>query len=156
MNIFYLDPCVKKCAEYHCDKHVVKMILESVQMLSTVIRGSGIDAGYKATHAKHPCTLWAGQSLSNYKWLLLLTKYLNKEYKYRYDKSVNHKSYDLALTLPTPDILDIGLTKHAQAMPDQYKSDDPLTSYRDYYTFEKSNLHKWTKREIPVWLGLWV
>mgnify|MGYP003663892646 CR=1 FL=1 len=59
-------------------------------------------------------------------------------------------------TLPTPDILDIGLTKHAQAMPDQYKSDDPLTSYRDYYTFEKSNLHKWTKREIPVWLGLWV
>jgi hypothetical protein len=61
MNIFLLDSNIKKCAQYHCDKHVVKMILESAQILSTVLRLNGVDQGYKTTHANHPCTLWAGK-----------------------------------------------------------------------------------------------
>ena len=46
MNIFVLDDDIEKCARYHCDKHVVKMILESAQMLSTVSRENGGEIGY--------------------------------------------------------------------------------------------------------------
>lgn len=86
MNIFILDNDVSKCAMYHCDKHVVKMILESAQMLSTVIRESGIDCGYKITHLNHPCTIWTRESLSNWKWLRNLVEALNQEYKFRFEK----------------------------------------------------------------------
>lgn len=152
MNIFILDTDIKKCAESHCDKHVIKMILESVQMLSTVCRQSGLDIGYKPTHAHHPCTIWANKSLSNWVWLRHLTAYLNEEYRYRYNKKQNHKSYDLANTLPLPNIPDIGLTPFAQAMPDQYKNKNAVTAYRKYYLNEKFNLLKWTKRIPPKWV----
>lgn len=151
LNIFVLDTDLEKCAEYHCDKHVVKMILEYAQMLSSVVRLQGHDVGYKLTHKNHPCTIWARESLSNYNWLKRLTRLLNYEYKYRYNKDVNHKSYDLVKTLPTPDIPDIGLTPFAQAMPDQYKNKDAVKAYREYYLKEKSLLLKWTKRIIPKW-----
>ena len=60
MNIFVLDQNIEKCAKYHCDKHVIKMILESAQMLSSVVRIQGFDIGYKLTHKNHPCSIWAG------------------------------------------------------------------------------------------------
>ena len=64
MNIFILDKNIKKCASYHCDKHVAKMILESAQMLSTAVRLAGDDIGYKVTHQNHPCMVWTRNSLS--------------------------------------------------------------------------------------------
>jgi hypothetical protein len=79
MNIFVLDSNFKKCDQFHCDKKVVKMILEYAQILSTVLRLNGIDYGYKKTHANHPCTLWIGKSLCNWKWLRELAKALNTE-----------------------------------------------------------------------------
>ena len=153
MNIFILDKEVEKCAEYHCDKHVIKMILESAQMLSAVVRLNGHDIGYKLTHKNHPCTIWARESLSNYNWLVRLTRLLNYEYRYRYDKDINHKSYDLVKTLPTPKIPDIGLTAFAQAMPDQYKNENVVKAYRDYYINEKSSFLTWTKRKKPKWIN---
>ena len=151
MNIFVLDEKVEKCAEYHCDKHVIKMILESAQMLSAVVRLNGYDVGYKLTHKNHPCTKWARESLSNYNWLVRLTRLLNYEYRYRYDKDINHKSYDLVKTLPIPDLSDIGLTPFAQAMPDQYKNKNAVKAYRDYYINEKSKFLTWTNRKTPIW-----
>ena len=153
MNIFVLDKEVEKCAEYHCDKHVIKMILESAQMLSAVVRLNGHDIGYKLTHKNHPCTIWARESLSNYNWLVRLTRLLNYEYRYRYDKDINHKSYDLVKTLPIPDLPDIGLTPFAQAMPDQYKNKNAVKAYRDYYINEKSSFLTWTKRKKPKWIN---
>ncbi len=153
MNIFILDKEVEKCAEYHCDKHVIKMILESAQMLSAVVRLNGHDIGYKLTHKNHPCTIWARESLSNYNWLVRLTRLLNYEYRYRYDKDVNHKSYDLVKTLPIPDLPDIGLTPFAQAMPEQYKNKNAVKAYRDYYINEKSSFLTWTKRKKPKWIN---
>jgi hypothetical protein len=153
MNIFVLDKNVEKCAKYHCDKHVIKMILESAQMMSAVVRLNGYDAGYKLTHKNHPCTIWARKSLSNYKWLKTLTKLLNDEYRYRYDKEINHKSYDMVLTLPTPKLPDIGLTPFAQAMPDQYRNKNAVKAYRDYYINEKSSFLTWTKRKAPKWIN---
>ena len=153
MNIFVLDEDVEKCAEYHCDKHVIKMILESAQMMSAVVRLQGYDIGYKLTHKNHPCTIWARKSLSNYKWLKTLTTLLNAEYRYRYDKNINHKSYDMVLTLPTPKLPDIGLTPFAQAMPEQYRNTDAVKAYRDYYINEKSSFLTWTKRITPKWIN---
>jgi hypothetical protein len=152
MNIFILDNDISKCALYHCDRHVVKMILESAQMLSTVVRGSGVDSGYKITHLKHPCTLWVGDSLSNWKWLCELATALNQEYKFRFGKKINHKSYDLIQSLPSPKIPDRGLTSFAQAMPEKYKNRIPVVAYRNYYLGEKSHLFSWTKRAKPPWI----
>ena len=152
MNIFVLDEDVEKCAEYHCDKHVIKMILESAQMMSAVVRLNGHDTGYKLTHKNHPCTIWARKSLSNYIWLKSLISLLNSEYRYRYDKSVNHKSFDMAMSLPMPDLPVIGLTPFAQAMPEQYRNKNAVKAYRDYYINEKSSFLTWTKRKTPKWI----
>jgi hypothetical protein len=152
MNIFVLDEDPEKCARYHCDKHVVKMILESAQMLSTTLRLRGINQGYKITHQNHPCTLWAGESLSNWNWLRELSGALNHEYRFRYDKNLNHKSYDLIHSLPVPKIRDQGLTPFAQAMPERFKHDNPVIAYRKYYLEEKSAFLNWTRREKPYWV----
>jgi hypothetical protein len=152
MNIFVLDNDVKKCAQYHCDKHVVKMIIEYAQMLSTAVRlTTDLDIGYKLTHKNHPCTVWARKSLSNWKWLRELSKEVNDEYRYRYDKEVNHKSFDVIQTLPEPNIPDLGLTAFPLAMPEYCMLGDVPNSYRNYYMKEKSNFVSWKKREIPEW-----
>tara|TARA_R110002167_G_scaffold61151_4_gene172486 strand:- start:2208 stop:2726 length:519 start_codon:yes stop_codon:yes gene_type:complete len=156
MNIFVLDQNIEKCAKYHCDKHVIKMILESAQMLSSVVRIQGFDIGYKLTHKNHPCSIWARESLSNYLWLLQLTEDLNSEYRYRYNKEVNHKSYDMVKTLPIPNLTDKGLTPFAQAMPEQYKNKNTVQAYRSYYLNEKSNILQWTKREPPFFYKEWI
>jgi hypothetical protein len=153
MNIFLLDMDWQTNATYHVDKHVVKMILESAQLLSTAVRLSGIDAGYKAAYKNHPCAIWTRQSLANWKWLYYLTEALNEEYKYRYNKKVNHKSYDVVQSLPLPNIEDIGVTQFAQAMPNCYKSYDPVQAYRNYYIGEKDHLFSWTKRDVPYWIN---
>ena len=158
MNIFILDKNIKKCAQYHCDKHVGKMILESAQMLSTAVRLAGDDIGYKVTHQNHPCMVWTRKSLSNWIWLQNLARALNKEYRFRFDKSINHKSYDLIQSLPLPKIQDHGLTSFAQVMPEIYKNQNPVIAYRGYYVGEKKHLLSWNnKRTPPDWLkNLWI
>jgi hypothetical protein len=66
MNIFILDNDIKTCVQYHYDQHVLKMILESVQMLCTVLNKKGFLTPYKSTHANHPCGLWAEASFDNF------------------------------------------------------------------------------------------
>jgi hypothetical protein len=152
VNIFVLDLNIELCAQYHCDKHVVKMILETAQLLSSAVRMAGLDAGYKLTHKNHPCAKWARESIDNYYWLSTLAFYLNEEYKFRYNHTKNHKSYDVICELPRPELPEIGLTPFAQAMPDEYKSNDAVESYRAYYMIEKANLLSYTKRGKPEWL----
>ena len=69
MNIFILDTEIPKCAEYHCDQHAIKMILESVQLLCTALNKKGFETPYKSTHMKHPCVLWVEASYDNFEWL---------------------------------------------------------------------------------------
>lgn len=154
MNIFYLDEDVKECAIAHCDKHVVKMILETCQMLCTAHYKceSEFDMPMKATHVNHPCNLWLVESINNYNWLCDLGLELCKEYTYRFGKVHKCQHFIEYLNENPPDLEDISMTKHAQAMPDQYKSDDPLDSYRQYYFFEKNHILKWTKRSEPKWI----
>ena len=121
MNIFVLDSDVRKCARYHADQHVIKMILESTQMLCTALHRHGVDAPYKPTHRNHPCTLWAGDSLANWKWLRRLALALNDEYRYRFGDRGDHSSAVVARDLQPPPIENVGLTEFAQAMPEKYR-----------------------------------
>ena len=159
MNIFVLDQDPEKAAQYHCDKHVVKMILETAQIMSTVVISKlpkAADVLYKPTHRNHPCTLWAGESLDNFLWLSALGLNLCEEFEYRYDKV--HKSKAViqnALTLGAMGILNWDkdeLTPFAQAMPLEYQNGNPVKAYRDYYRYEKTKLLTYTRRRKPQWL----
>lgn len=152
MNIFLLDFDPVLCAQYHYDSHVVKMVLESAQMLCTAHRESGGIAPYKSAFRNHPCAVWTRTSLSNYKWLCELGINLCKEFTYRYNNK--HKTQTIIEWCSTnlPNIKDIGFTEPAQAMPEFCKDEDPVLAYRRYYITEKARLKKYTKREEPDWM----
>ena len=163
MNIFMLDNDPETAARYHCDKHVVKMILESAQLLATTINlqhGKQV-MPYRNTHPNHPCSIWTRESRSNALWLVELAYALNAEYKHRYRKHTNqnHKSYDMLVASRIKQRLitldDLGLTPPALAMPDKYWVLDPfdaVASYRHYYRGSKADMLSYTRREIPEWL----
>jgi hypothetical protein len=152
LNIFVLDRDIRRCAEYHSDRHVVKMILESAQMLCTVLNENGVKAPYRSTHMHHPCTLWAGTSLENWKWLRSLALSLNDEYRYRFDHQEDHRSAIVARDLPLPPIRNVGLTEFAQAMPETCRvPGDAVRAYRKFYIAEKASFATWTKRPVPDW-----
>ena len=154
MNIFVLDEDVKKCAEYHNDKHVVKMILETAQILCGVhhmTNGSTEDVPYRLSHKNHPCSIWARENMSNYLWLCELGLELCKEYTHRYEK--RHKSQDVIewCLINKPNLPENSFTEPPKAMPDEYKVDDVVQSYRNYYIGEKASFSKWKKRNTPSW-----
>ena len=133
-----------------CDKHVVKMVLETAQMLCTAARAKGGWAPYGATHTKHPCTLWAQRSQENWSWLVEHGKALCAEYTRRYNK--HHKSEPVIRYCGE---LDLQFdrrerTPFAQAMPDQYKNECAVTAYRAYYMGEKAGFATW-KTQTPDW-----
>ena len=155
MNIFILDKDVKKCAQYHCDKHVVKMILETAQLLCGVHHMTAHDTAhvpYKLSHKNHPCSIWTRESLSNYIYLCELGLELCNEYTYRYGK--RHKSLDVILwcIINRPKISDKGFTEPAKAMPDEYKVEDVVESYRNYYRGAKMGFAVWKNSHEPKWL----
>lgn len=150
MNIFILDQDPVKCAEYMIDKHIVKMPLEYAQMLSTTCRLSGLDVGYKPTHKNHPCTKWARESMENYNYLKTLAFAVGNEYTRRYRK--HHKSIELIKTFPIPNLRPLGLTPFAQAMPPQYKQENAIEAYREYYRREKMAFASWKHGIVPDWI----
>ena len=156
MNIFMLDTEPLSAAQYHCDKHVVKMILESAQLLCTALNEAGVPMPYRVTHKNHPCSIWVRESRANAMWLYDLTDALNYEYRYRYRKTTDHKSYAMLRDMCTMSKLeclpDNGWTAPAMAMPDQYKQENVVDAYRAYYRHEKSNILQYTRRQTPEWL----
>jgi hypothetical protein len=155
MNIFILDWDVKKCAIYHNNKHCIKQLLESSQLLCGVhhVVGTQTDIPYKLSHKNHPCAIWARESLSNYLYLCELGLELCNEYTYRYGK--RHKSLEVIMWCITnrPNIPDIGFTEPARAMPDEYKVKSVVQSYRNYYIGAKSGFANWKNREVPFWFS---
>ena len=155
MNIFYLDSRPNVAAKEHCDKHVVKMILESAQMLCTAHReldGDVPDVFYKSAHKNHPSTIWARSKAGNYRWLYDLFVSLCDEYTYRYGKiHLSDKKFRKSL-LNHPVNIPFGeYEQPPQCMPDEYKvENDAIKAYRNYYIGEK-HFAKWTKRGVPEW-----
>lgn len=153
MNIFYLHDNPRTASIYHCDKHIVKMPLETAQMLCTSHWLSGNDAPYKLTHKNHPCNLWLMESLANYDWLTKLGKELCKEYTFRYGKIHGcERIIDWAIA-NKPKLPDTQMTEPALAMPDDCKVGDAVNSYRMYYAVHKQHLHQWSKRNKPDWVN---
>lgn len=157
MNIFVLHTDPSKAARYHCDKHVVKMILETAQLLSTAhhMLDNSKYANtklYRKTHYNHPCAVWVRETDSNYKWTLNLLYELLGEFTHRYNS--NHSTamiYRYLTKLPSH-IKTGPLTPFAQAMPDEYKNQDAVVAYRKYYNSDKRHLFSWSKRPKPHWV----
>ena len=180
MNLFYLDRDLDRCAEYHIDKHVGKMQLEATQLLTStlwvdkylgfiprkltseelgVINNAKRDSPpiddrvftrYLPTHINHPCAVWARSSLEHHYWIINYVHALNCESMYRGNKS--HASCAEALRLPEPSRLQAkGWSIPALAMPDQYKTSDPVDSYRNYYLNDKAGMASWKVRGKPFW-----
>jgi hypothetical protein len=161
MNVFFLDQAPEQCVRYMNDSHVSKMILESAQILSTVVHVSGVEKSdavvYKPTHHNHPCVRWAGDSLSNWRFLRFLSSEMNREFGYRFGGS--HLSARVIANLPEPSIPDVGDTLPARAIPDTLRIklgavksiNDVVFSYRVFYNLHKRHLAKWTGRPIPSW-----
>lgn len=161
MNIFILDKDPANAARSMCDKHVVKMGLESVQMLSTIVRlhdKHAPDSLYRQTHDNHPCTVWARRSADNWRWLLEHTAATFAEYTARYGKV--HKSARVLADIVSrygtgPGFLDNapGLTEHAQVMPDTYKvPGQPVLAYRRFYVGDKASFATWSHgANVPDW-----
>jgi hypothetical protein len=152
MNIFVLDHDIGRCARYHCDAHVSKMILESVQILCTALNKKGFSTPYRSTHAKHPCVLWAEDSYDNFQWLARLAHALNAEYRFRYARTGDHASIAVLEQVEKLRFESLGLTEFVQAMPEQYKvPGDAVAAYRSFYLGEKHAFARWTRRPPPGW-----
>ena len=141
MNIFYLDSDPAKAAQIQYNKHVVKMILESAQMLCTAHHhyDNGHNVPYKKAHYNHPSTIWCRQNASQYKWLYDHMVALGKEYTKRYKKThlTIKKCEDVLKQLP-PTIPETIFTEPPQCMPDAYKVPGcSITAYWNYYEQEK-------------------
>lgn len=174
MNIFYLhrDPSV--CAEQHCDKHVVKMIIEYAQLLCTAHRViDGEEYLHKtdknrtikrwrlnderdsilhlAAHVNHPSNIWVRSSRVHYEWLYDMWRFLLKEYTFRYGKTHNHERLIFALAKPPQGLTFNQWFDPPKAMDQEYKLKDVVESYRNFYINSKSRFARWTKRDIPDW-----
>lgn len=158
MNIFFLDMDPKLCAQQHCDKHVVKMILESAQLLSNahhMLDGDQvIKPIYKLTHKNHPSAVWVRKSKSHYLWLWSLLRELCEEYTHRYEKihKVEREGLLYVLADAPKNIPNIGWqTDPTPAMPDEYKVESAIQSYRNYYKGAKKSFATWKNRAAPGW-----
>jgi hypothetical protein len=179
MNIFVLDNDPVIAAQLQCDKHVVKMIVESAQMLSTVHRmidgtmerrpsksGSMIqyfklddhreNILYKACHFNHPSTVWTRENSRNYDWHYRHFIALCDEYTYRYNKvhSTDTKLREILYNKPK-NLPYAGYKtpfKLAMKANPECIFEDAVKSYRAYYKTKKANFAmKWTGRPIPEW-----
>jgi hypothetical protein len=165
MNLFILSLIQREIAQYMMDKHVSKILLEAVQMLCSakrILDPEDIvnEKIYKLAHKNHPVTIWCRTSKVNFIWVLDLVEELHKEWRFRYGhpETKFHKSYLVAMilrdNLPQDHTFEsVGLTPFALAMPIEYKTDDAVESYRNYYMSpEKQKIATWNKRrERPEW-----
>jgi hypothetical protein len=151
----------REAAMFHCDKHVVKMILETAQLLYAAhwILGPAPDLpenAYKLTHQNHPCSVWVRESLTNYLWLCSLGWWLCKEYTFRYAKIHKTEAHIKWLFQnPPKEIPYLVMTEPAQAMPLEYKENDPIEAYRKFYIESKlknRNIVTYKIRERPPFL----
>jgi hypothetical protein len=163
MNIFFLHHSPQIAALYHCDKHVVKMIVETAQLLATAHHqhGNGHNVTYKQTHVNHPSAIWARESILHYSYLVDLGKSLCKQYRLRYGKQ--HRCYslftgELADPPPAMKAMPCKWRMPPQCMPDECKDEDVVKAYRNYYRRKKNVMTMvWYRNEgsySPEFMGV--
>jgi hypothetical protein len=139
------------------DSHVVKMVLESAQMLSTTHRilDNPPDNApyYRATHANHPCSVWVRQSSEHYDWLFNHFMALCSEYTYRYEKIHKCQNMSDLLKQVPKNISNTPFVDPPSCMAEEFKIDEnPVLNYQNYYKYGKSHIHKWKHRSPPQWI----
>ncbi len=162
MNLFVLDRSPRIAAQFLCDAHVVKMILESAQLLSTQDRLNGLERGYRMTHENHPCRRCL-ENPANYLWLSAHLGSLLREYTHRFRKE--HRTEQLFRLYWKRDFRCMSGGAFAEklslpkCMPAEYRVggdgiDDVVASYRNYYQFKRLTLprFRYTRRPPPAWL----
>ena len=178
MNIFYVDSNPEVAARNMVDRHVVKMILETAQLLSTAHRvidgeeyvgqsqsgrkakrwrlsGNADAIMYAATHINHPSAVWVRENSANYVWLYDHLLALGREYTHRYGRThlTIDKLKDILKDAPENIPQSIVMTKMPSCMDKQYiVSLDPITNYRNYYNYGKTDLLRWSNRPPPQWI----
>lgn len=156
MNIFILHSDKEENAKLYCDAHLIKMILESAQILCSVSHLKGIEAPYKLTHQHHPCVQWVLQSEAHWDMLVGIAEALNEEYKFRYKKLTNHKSYDIIKSLIKPTFHNTEFTGRFTAVVDTVKYVglvDCIKEYRNYYKSKKHTMKMtWKNRDVPEFM----
>ena len=153
MNIFYLDADPDTAARILYSKHVVKMVLESAQMLCTAhhFHGNGDSVPYKPCHINHPSTIWTRSNTAHYSWLYQHMLALGDEYSRRYSKQhlTIEKCRD-ALKWPPLGMTTAKFEQPPQAMPDEYKDECSIIAYWNYYIGEK---HKVANKNEKIYEG---
>lgn len=158
MNHFILDEDMEKSAEYHVDKHVIKMGIEATQMCSTALALEfGAAVGYTPVFVNHPIVVWTSKTYENWEWMVRYARSMFNEYQYRYgrehasvvvlDGLVNWVNQDVRVKK-----WKFGMTPHHLAVALEHKGMEPVDAYRAYYIKYKARLFKWTNREIPYWI----
>ena len=156
MNIFYLNHSEAESAKALCDKHVVKMIVESTQLLCNAYPENSFPEQYKRTHYNHPCSIWTRDNIYNFNWLLEYALELCKEYTHRYYKV--HKCYIFLCYMCSnlPELSDSSSwTVPPQVMPDEFKvKGNTVKAYRNYYHHKAETMKSfcYTNRTPPDWL----
>lgn len=169
MNLFLLSWDVEECARWHCDKHVVKMILELVQMLYTswhmnmdtpvpgcapLCKATGNHGYRRLSNPNHPMARWVRESRWNYLFTVKLAAALCVEFIHRYSHPHGCSEHVVWLSrhVPTAGFSAVGRTPIPQCMPDHYKCQaSPITGYRNYYIGDKARFAKWSNRPEPEW-----
>lgn len=153
MNIFYLDSDPREAARMQCDQHVIKMILETAQLLSTAhAELDGESPAYKPTHKNHPSAVWVRKQRGHYEWAYLHMLALGDEYKRRFGK-VHRTIREHAESLRcfprnmTRDTARIAFETPPQCMPDNCKRDDTTLAYQLYYNVKAD---EWAERGRPM------
>lgn len=164
MNIFVLDLDPRRCARYHCDFHVGKMITETAQILSTVLGGP-----YKPTHVSHPCVKWAEGGIDNVAWLLALGDALGEEFEHRRGKKhasslvideVERRFFPQLWDIKPPSQFALAMPEHIREGALVASPEKTVECYRAYYNACKQGFWRlpglwvpatWSKREVPEW-----
>lgn len=157
MNIFVTSECPIQSAQYLDDKRVVKMALESAQMLSSchhMVDGGTSEDIYALVHVNHPCSVWVRSSYSNYMWLYIHYKALLEEYSRRYNKQHASGCIATALEKPPSGLQDLGRTPFANCARNKSLGID----YTDYHDVHQAYIdyldERWSKdKRVPTWYG---
>lgn len=161
MNIFVTNEHPKLAAESLDDKRVIKMVLESVQMLCTAMNYHGAtQAPYKSTHVNHPSNIWARATRGNFMWLYWHATELMNQYEYAYDKMHKCTDYMDLIFEAARFIPDGGITPFANCAANSEKGvsykhlTDVTEAYRRYLVDRwNGDMRKptWKNRNMPFW-----
>ena len=158
MNIFVLDLDPRRCARYHCDFHVGKMITETAQILSTVLGGP-----YKPTHVSHPCVKWAEDGIDNVVWLIALGDALGEEFEHRrgkkhasslvLDEIERRFTPQLSGNIQPPSHFALAMPEHIRRSALTASPERAVESYRAYYNECKQGFWRRTGQWVPATWG---